>query len=59
MVMPICADGKSDMFEPAPWNFTQFSELCYSQWKTTPRENWITTEYWGKHLENASNIIFR
>ncbi|XP_053400662.1 lysosomal Pro-X carboxypeptidase-like [Mercenaria mercenaria] len=58
MVMPICADGQQDMFEPSPWNFTQFTEQCQKKWKTTPRENWIVSEYWGKHLETASNIIF-
>ncbi|XP_060576858.1 lysosomal Pro-X carboxypeptidase-like [Ruditapes philippinarum] len=58
MVMPICADGKQDMFEPSPWNFTQFSEQCHKRWKTYPRENWIVSEYWGKSLETASNIIF-
>lgn len=58
MVMPMCADGKQDIFEPAAWNFTQYSEQCYKQWKTMPRENWIVTEYWGKSLSTASNIIF-
>ncbi|KAH3842718.1 hypothetical protein DPMN_116222 [Dreissena polymorpha] len=58
MVMPMCADGESDMFEPKSWNFTDFSEQCYKQWKTRPQENWITTEYWGKQLQYASNIIF-
>jgi lysosomal Pro-X carboxypeptidase len=59
MVMPICADGKQDMFEPSPWNFTQFIEQCHKRWKTYPREIWIVSEYWGKSLETASNIIFR
>ena len=59
MVMPICANGLTDMFEPQAWNFTSISEECKRQWQTTPRENWITTEYWGKAIEGASNIIFR
>lgn len=58
MVMPICATGTTDMFEPASWNFTDFSEQCYRRWKTRPRENWVTTQYWGRQLQDVTNIIF-
>ncbi|CAI9736836.1 lysosomal Pro-X carboxypeptidase isoform X1 [Octopus vulgaris] len=58
MVMPSCTDGIKDMFYPNKWNFTQFSESCYAQWKVVPRPNWITTEYGGKNIQAASNIVF-
>ncbi|GAB1605288.1 lysosomal Pro-X carboxypeptidase-like [Argonauta hians] len=58
MVMPMCSNGVSDMFYPSKWNFTEFSEMCYSQWKVVPRPNWITTYYGGKNIQAASNIVF-
>ncbi|KAL4230609.1 hypothetical protein ACF0H5_010986 [Mactra antiquata] len=58
MVMPICSDGINDIFEPSPWNFTSYNETCYHTWKTVPRQDWISTQYWGKNLQTASNIIF-
>ncbi|KAK3100015.1 hypothetical protein FSP39_013477 [Pinctada imbricata] len=58
MVMPTCTDGKSDMFEPSPWNFSQYADDCYKKWKVRPDLNWVTTHYGGKDLSEASNIIF-
>ncbi len=57
--MPMCADGKSDMFEPSPWNLTQFARSCMKQWGVNPRPNWVLTEYGGRNISAASNIIFR
>ncbi|WAQ98686.1 PCP-like protein [Mya arenaria] len=58
MVMPMCTNGQMDMFEPSPWNFTDFSEQCYKRWKTRPRPDWISTQYWGKQIQSVTNIIF-
>ncbi|KAL3879039.1 hypothetical protein ACJMK2_031353 [Sinanodonta woodiana] len=58
MVMPMCSNGVSDMFEPMEWNFTQYSDNCYKMWQVKPLLDWITTEYGGTSLESASNIVF-
>ena len=61
MVMPMCSDGVSDMFEPSTWNFTAFSADCQRGfWGIKPRRNWAMTNYGGDRLtDSASNIIFR
>ncbi|XP_074649830.1 lysosomal Pro-X carboxypeptidase-like isoform X2 [Tubulanus polymorphus] len=58
MVMPMCADGKSDMFEPSPWDYNAFSVGCTKRWKTVPVSTWITTHYGGRNIKAASNIVF-
>ncbi|OWF46619.1 lysosomal Pro-X carboxypeptidase-like [Mizuhopecten yessoensis] len=58
MVMPSCSNGVTDMFEPAPYNFSQISDQCYKQFKVRPRKSWVITQYLGKSLSAASNIIF-
>lgn len=59
MVMPMCADGMNDMFEPSEWNFNQVSDDCYKQFKVRPRVDAVLKLYNGKHISTASNIIFR
>ncbi|KAJ8297981.1 hypothetical protein KUTeg_024512 [Tegillarca granosa] len=58
MVMPMCSNGKTDMFQPSPWNFEEYSKACYQRWKVYPRKNWIRQQYLGKNLKSTSNIIF-
>ncbi|XP_030021078.2 lysosomal Pro-X carboxypeptidase [Manduca sexta] len=58
MVMPICTTGKNDMFEPSPWNFTQYAEVCHKKYNVYPRPNMARIEYGGAMLEAASNIVF-
>ncbi|RXG70442.1 Lysosomal Pro-X carboxypeptidase [Armadillidium vulgare] len=58
MVMPFCYDGKSDFFEPTPWNFTEYSEMCYSKWKVMPRPLMPEIQYGGSKITAASNIVF-
>ncbi|XP_033119205.1 lysosomal Pro-X carboxypeptidase-like [Anneissia japonica] len=58
MVMPMCSDGKNDMFEPSPWNIQTYAEGCQKFWGVTPRPEWIPVHYWAKDLRAASNIIF-
>ena len=58
MVMPTCSNGKDDMFEPAPWDFDAYSKSCQKQWSVTPRPRWPITQYGGKNITTATNIIF-
>lgn len=57
--MPICSNGKDDMFEPVKWNFDDYSKQCQKQWSVTPRPMWPIIQYGGKNITTASNIIFR
>ena len=59
MVMPMCSDGVTDMFQPQSWNLTQFAAGCKKQWGVNTRQNWAITEYGGRNITTASNIIFR
>ncbi|XP_013394465.1 lysosomal Pro-X carboxypeptidase-like [Lingula anatina] len=58
MVMPLCTDGVHDMFEPQPWDFNAFAKGCKKQFGVVPRPQWIKTQYGGKNITSASNIIF-
>ncbi|CAO1439472.1 unnamed protein product [Diamesa hyperborea] len=58
MVMPMCANGTTDMFLPKKWDFKAFSDDCYKKYKVYPRENAAVTQYGGQKLETASNIVF-
>lgn len=57
--MPFCYDGKKDFFEPMPWNFTAYSNMCYQKWRVMPRPFMTKNEYGGENILAASNIIFR
>jgi lysosomal Pro-X carboxypeptidase len=59
MVMPMCFDGKNDMFEKAAWNETAFVLDCQTRWKVTPRPQMADIMYGSKSLFGASNIVFR
>lgn len=60
MVMPICSeDDEDNMFEPSPWDLNSYDQECEKQNKVKPRPYFIVKEYGGKHIETASNIIFR
>uniref|UniRef100_A0A1B6MI79 Lysosomal Pro-X carboxypeptidase n=1 Tax=Graphocephala atropunctata TaxID=36148 RepID=A0A1B6MI79_9HEMI len=58
MVMPMCTDGKHDMYEPSKWNFTTFANDCYKTYKVEPQPFQAKNLYGGKHISTASNIIF-
>lgn len=58
MVMPMCYDGRKDMFETSPWNFNEYSETCFKRWGVRPEENLIVNRYGGHDLSYASNIVF-
>lgn len=58
MVMPICSDGVNDMFEPQPFNLTDFVQGCKVRWGVDTQVNKIQTLYGDKNLNSASKIIF-
>ena len=58
MVMPMCANGTTDMFIPKKWNFKEYSDECYKKFQVYPRENFAVTQYGAQRLDTASNIIF-
>ncbi|KAH8413515.1 hypothetical protein KR009_011911 [Drosophila setifemur] len=58
MVMPFCSKGDETMFRPATWNFKDFAEKCYKDYRLTPKPYDIILRYGAKHLEAATNIIF-
>jgi hypothetical protein len=59
--MPMCSDGVNDMFEKQIWDFQEFSDGCFAQWKVRPRFEWPYIEFGGKNLTDFrydSNIAF-
>lgn len=58
MVMPICSDGVRDMFEPAPFNLSDFVEGCRQRWGVSTQVNKVRTLYGDRNMNSASQIIF-
>jgi lysosomal Pro-X carboxypeptidase len=58
MVMPICADGVNDMFDPQPFDLDNFVKGCKSRWGVVTQVNKVRTLYGDKNLQSTSNIIF-
>lgn len=58
MVMPMCSDGTNDMFENIPWNFNKYSDKCFKKWGVRPKSQLAISEYGGKNIYAASNIVF-
>lgn len=59
MVMPMCSNGVTDMFEVKPWNFEDNAKYCFEIFGVRPQTDIIEKIYGGKNLNAASNIIFR
>ena len=57
--MPMCSNGKDDMFEPAKWDIDGYTKNCQKHWKVLPRPRSPIVQYGGKNISTASNIIFR
>ncbi|GIY82905.1 lysosomal Pro-X carboxypeptidase [Caerostris darwini] len=57
LAAPFCSTGITDMFEPQPWNFTEFSEFCWKSFNVRPIKNEVNILYGGKNI-GSSNIIF-
>lgn len=61
MVMPMCANGTTDMFIPEKWDFKTYSDGCYKKYGVYPRQNAAIMFYGGRSIERlhtTSNIIF-
>jgi len=58
MVMPMCSDGVSDMFQAEPWNLDKYSERCFKKWKVRPRALMAAQMYGGRNITASSNIVF-
>lgn len=58
MVMPICADGVNDMFDPQPWDLDRFVKRCKSTWGVNTQVNKTKTLYGDHNLSSATQIIF-
>ncbi|KAF5294855.1 hypothetical protein FQA39_LY00339 [Lamprigera yunnana] len=58
MIMPMCST-RDEMFEVETWNFTKYATECFNKWKIrVTNSNFVISEYGGKNLQGASNIIF-
>lgn len=60
MVMPMCSDGKNDMFERVKWDFDGITQACIKLYQVVPRELWALNTFGGKNdiANTASNIYF-
>lgn len=58
MVMPFCADGVDDMFEPHEWDLEEISDDCFKKFKVRPNAKLAETLFGGKNITASSNIIF-
>ncbi|XP_014257101.1 lysosomal Pro-X carboxypeptidase [Cimex lectularius] len=58
MVMPMCNNGETDMFEKSSWDLKKVSDDCFKQYKLRPSVNIIRDLFGGKRISWATNIIF-
>uniref|UniRef100_A0A170ZLT6 Lysosomal Pro-X carboxypeptidase n=1 Tax=Triatoma infestans TaxID=30076 RepID=A0A170ZLT6_TRIIF len=58
MVMPMCVDDITSMFEKKEWNIRKVSDDCFDKYKVRPSVNLVRDLYGGKDIKWASNIIF-
>ncbi|GBF97767.1 hypothetical protein Rsub_10192 [Raphidocelis subcapitata] len=58
MLMPASKDGVNDMFWPEPFNLTAAIENCNATWGVQPSRLKAQTEWGGRRIEAASNIVF-
>lgn len=57
MVMPMCTNGNSDMFEPAKWNMKDYNDTCFKKYSVSPQPYLICQQY-GCEDFSATNINF-
>eukprot|EP01118_Nematostelium_gracile_P017240 TRINITY_DN7306_c0_g1_i1.p1 TRINITY_DN7306_c0_g1~~TRINITY_DN7306_c0_g1_i1.p1 ORF type:complete len:130 (-),score=35.88 TRINITY_DN7306_c0_g1_i1:39-428(-) len=57
MVMPIGANGTSDMFLPGYWDYDANTQYCQQTWGITPRNNWVIEYYGGDWTPNGPNLV--
>ncbi|XP_073990696.1 lysosomal Pro-X carboxypeptidase [Rhodnius prolixus] len=58
MIMPMCTDDTSTMFEKKVWDIDKVSNNCFKQFKVRPSVNLVRDLYGGKNIKWATNIIF-
>ncbi|KAG0423995.1 hypothetical protein HPB47_000250 [Ixodes persulcatus] len=58
MVMPICSNGKTDMFFDRPWIIENVTANCEKKFGLTPDVHKAALIFGGKNISAASNIIF-
>jgi lysosomal Pro-X carboxypeptidase len=58
MFMPMAKNGTTDMFWAEPWDADAASAACRSQWGVEPRRLWPSSEWGGRSIKAASNIVF-
>ncbi|XP_015110405.1 lysosomal Pro-X carboxypeptidase [Diachasma alloeum] len=58
MVMPMCADGINDMFEPQPWNLSNYTGECVQKYGIKPQPDLACKTYGCQELSTATNIVF-
>lgn len=59
MVMPMCSNGVTDIFQNKPWNSEENARYCSQTYGVLPQIDIVEKTYGGKNLNAASNIIFR
>jgi lysosomal Pro-X carboxypeptidase len=58
MVLPVCSNGITDMFENNPWNFTEYSQNCHKQYGIYSELEKAIMMFGGRDITTATNIIF-
>lgn len=58
MVMPVCSNGKDDVFPVNPWNLSNVAKDCYRKWNVYPEAFKAVTLFGGKNISTLSNVIF-
>lgn len=58
MVMPVCSNGITDMFEAMPWNLSQYSQTCQKTYGVPAEGDKAIVLFGGRNITTASNIIF-
>jgi lysosomal Pro-X carboxypeptidase len=46
------------MFWAEPFNDTEAVDNCLRNWGVKPRRHWAVTEFGGRRIRAASNIVF-
>ena len=58
MVMPVCSNGVTDMFEVMPWDLNQYSQMCKKTYGVSSEGEKAIILFGGRNISTASNIIF-